>query len=194
MRGLCTLLFILLPMTFTQEFSGVIKEMIRRRWHYFDVLYWLVKISVAYLCPSYQDTSSLTKTCSAELLKDNKGCWSHWRHWLTYHLSSLNCLVTVAQQQMIKTQRWPTKVPLYPAVSKTTSLPSLAFPFSPPVSTTEWKSGKDSFCRASQSQHRRGPDHTAGRWNSPLTKNGAHDSFITSLTGFQSVNSLSLKW
>lgn len=61
----------------------------------------------------------------------------HWRHRLTCRLSSLNCLVILARQQMIKTQRWPTKVPLYLTVSKTTSLPSLP---SPPVSKTQSES------------------------------------------------------
>lgn len=102
-----------------------------------------------------------------------------WRHRLTCRLSLLNCLV-ILWQQVIKKQRWPTKVPLYLTGSKTTSLPSLLSPTC--QRDTEWKSGKDSYCRVSQTQHRRGPDHTAGRRNRPLTKSGAHDSFITSLT------------
>lgn len=76
----------------------------------------------------------------------------HWRQRLTCYLSLLNCLVILPRQQRIKKQRWPTNVPLYLSVSKTTSLPSL---LSPPVSATQWKSGKDSSCRVTNTTQTR---------------------------------------
>lgn len=102
-----------------------------------------------------------------------------WRHRLTCRLSLLNCLVILARQQMIKKQVTD-KSPLGPHHLKN-NFSSLT-PFATCQCNTEWMSGKDSLCRVSHTRHRWGPDHTAGRRNSPLTKNGAHDSFIKSLT------------
>lgn len=162
-------------------------------WPCFDVLYlWHA------FCPSFQDTGSpLTKTCSAELLKDNEGLNDpRWSAALKTQINTLlvlflNCLVIPAWQRRIKRQRWPTKVPLYLSLSKTTSLslyppPSLrltSHSSPPPVRATQSESQVRTLsagCHKHDADE--GPDHTAGRRNSPLTKSGAHDSFITSLT------------
>lgn len=114
-------------------------------WPYFDVLSpWHA------FCPSFQDTGSpLTKTSSAELLKDNEGLNDpRWSAALKTQINMLlvlllNCLVIPARQQRIKRQRWPTKVPLYLSLSKTTSLstPSLtSYSSPPPVRATQSES------------------------------------------------------
>lgn len=140
----------------------------------YDTVLWHAFTPVTKICAVYWPRHALQNyfkiTRDLMILADLQ----HWRHILTCRLYSLNCLVILAWQQMIEKQRWPTKVPLYLTVSKTT--------FPTCQCDTEWKSGKDSYCGVSQTQQRWGPDHTAGRRNSPLTKSGAHDSFITSLT------------
>lgn len=103
-------------------------------------------------------------------------------------LSSLNCPVILPCEEEMKKQRWPGGVCLYFRISAVASVPSHPPPLPstptppPAVSVTQSESQVRTLsCGVSQTRHGRGPERTVGRRNSPLTKSGAHDSFITSL-------------
>lgn len=100
-------------------------------------------------------------------------------------LSSPNCPVILPCEEEMKKQRWPGGVCLYFRISAVASAPPPPLPTPPTplaVSVTQSESQvRTLYCGVSQTRHGRGPERTVGRRNSPLTKSGAHDSFITSL-------------